>query len=137
MSGKRNGSVCIDEEFDIVTVRKAVREASMAIGFEGTDVTRIVTASSELARNVFHFAGSGKMRWHELKADRRAGIELTFEDKGPGIANIKQAKEMGYSTGKGLGMGVPGAERLMGEMEIQSKVGEGTTVTVRKWLSGV
>ena len=108
MSNRHNGSVRIDVEMDIVTVRKTVREAAMAIGFKGTDVTRIVTAASELARNVFHFAGSGNIRWHKIDANNNTGIELVFEDKGPGIPNIKQAEEKGYSTGKGLGMGLHG-----------------------------
>lgn len=137
MRKMQDGSVWIDVEMDIVTVRKAVREAAMTIGFKGTDVTRIVTAASELARNVFHFAGSGNMHWRKICLNRNSGIELIFEDKGPGIPDIKQAKEQGYSTEEGLGMGLPGAERLMGEMEIQSRAGMGTTVIVRKWLESI
>lgn len=125
--------VQIVDESHIVTVRKAIREAATRLGFGLTDVTRIVTAGSELARNVFHYAGSGVMRLNEMETGDKIGIQLVFEDHGPGIADIEQAFEPGYSTSGGLGMGLPGTRRLMDEMEIQSQVGIGTKVTVRKW----
>ena len=134
MSDMRQGEVNIQEEVDIVAVRKAVREASAAGGFGVTDVTRIVTSASELARNVYAYAGSGVMRWRLLNTNGRSGIELTFEDHGPGIADLDQAMTEGYTSGGGLGMGLPGSKRLMGEMEIESEPGKGTMVTVRKWL---
>ena len=133
MNHGRQGELRINSEMDIVSARKTVREVAASIGFGATDVTRIVTAASELARNVSLYAGSGVMRWSVLDNESRtAGIELVFEDHGPGIENIEQAMERGYTTGGGLGMGLPGAERLMGELEIQSEVGKGTTVTIRK-----
>lgn len=125
--------VRIQSESDIVAVRKAVRDAATRLGFRITDVTRIVTAASELTRNILRCAGSGITRWRTLDTGGSVGIELTFEDKGPGIADVEQAMQEGYSTGGGLGMGLPGTKRLMDEMEIQSEVGKGTTVTVRKW----
>ncbi|MCE5250025.1 anti-sigma regulatory factor [bacterium] len=128
------GTVKIESEGDIVAVRKTVREISCECGFGITDVTRIVTAASELARNVYHYAGHGDMLWHILEISDSIGIELIFIDQGPGIEDIDQAMEMGYTTGKGMGLGLPGSKRLMGELEIQSQVGKGTTVTVRKWL---
>jgi len=134
MTDKPEGTVKIESEGDIVAVRKTVREISCECGFEITDVTRIVTAASELARNIYHFAGSGDMLWHILETSESIGIELTFVDRGPGIEDIDKAMELGYTTGKGLGLGLPGAKRLMGELEIQSQLGKGTTVTVRKWL---
>ena len=134
MSDMHQGEVKIQEEVDIVAVRKAVREASAAGGFGVTDVTRIVTSASELARNVYAYAGFGVMRWRLLNTNGRSGIELTFEDHGPGILNLDQAMTEGYTSGGGLGMGLPGSKRLMGEMEIASEAGKGTTVTVRKWL---
>jgi serine/threonine-protein kinase RsbT len=124
----------ITSENDIVMARKVVREASTALGFGLTDVTRIVTAASELTRNIYHYAKSGIMHWRSLNQGVRVGLELTFEDNGPGIADIEKAMEPGYSTGKGLGMGLPGSKRLMDEMTIESTVGKGTTVVVRKWL---
>ncbi|MGD2105561.1 MAG: anti-sigma regulatory factor [Anaerolineae bacterium] len=137
MTHQYDGQVNIESEGDIVVLRKTVRDTARALGFGVTDVTRIVTAASELTRNVYLYAGSGTMRWRQLKKNNdTTGIELIFEDHGPGIANIEQALEPGYSTGGGLGLGLPGAKRLMDEMEIHSEVGEGTLVTVKKWLRG-
>jgi serine/threonine-protein kinase RsbT len=133
MPDERQGQVRIDSEGDIVTDRKIVRDAAVAMGFSVTDVTRIVTAASELTRNVFRYAGSGMLYWQRLSASDRLGIELTFEDHGPGIPDIEQAMEIGYTTGGGLGLGLPGARRLMDEMKVESKAGKGTRVTVRKW----
>jgi serine/threonine-protein kinase RsbT len=128
------GEFKIGTESDIVTARRFVREAAAALGFGIVDVTRIVTAASELTRNIYHYAGSGVMRWRPLNQGGRTGLELVFEDHGPGIPDVEKAMEMGFSTGKGLGLGLPGAKRLTDEMTIQSKPGEGTTVQVRKWL---
>ena len=124
----------IKTEGDIVAARRTIRDAAAAIGFGQTDVARIVTASSELARNVFRYAGEGTMRWKGLAQSDRVGIEVVFADHGPGIPDIAMAMREGYSTGGGMGMGLPGAKRLMDEMEIQSAAGEGTRVTLRKWL---
>jgi serine/threonine-protein kinase RsbT len=133
MKDEREGKVRINSEGDLVTARKTVRDAAMAMGFGMTDVTRIVTAASELTRNVFRYAGSGVMYWRKLNSGDHVGLELTFEDSGPGIPDIEQALEMGYTTSGGLGLGLPGAKRLMDEMEIDSEVGKGTRVTVKKW----
>jgi serine/threonine-protein kinase RsbT len=126
--------VAIQNEGDIVYARRVVREAAVQTGFGLTDVTRIVTASSELARNLIKYAGHGVMSWRTIQNENRAGIELQFIDQGPGIPDVNLALQEGYSTGDGLGMGLPGAKRLMDELEIQSLVGKGTTVTMRKWL---
>lgn len=123
----------INTERDILAARHAVREAATELGFGQTEVTRIVTASSELARNVFKYAGKGVMRWSSIEAGGRSGLELEFSDKGPGIKDLDLAMQEGYSTGGGLGMGLPGARRLVDEFEIQSAPGEGTRVTLRKW----
>ena len=133
MTASPAGELAIQAESDIVAARRAVREAATQLGFGLTDVTRIVTAASELARNVFKYAGEGVMRWQPLEEGSRRGMEVRFEDHGPGIADVGRALEEGYSTGGGLGMGLPGARRLMDEMEIRSTVGEGTTVVLRKW----
>jgi serine/threonine-protein kinase RsbT len=124
----------IESEGDLVMARRAVRDVATALGFGITDVTRIVTAASELTRNIYQYAGSGVVRWQSLNAGGRIGIELTFEDQGPGIPDVAKAMESGFTTGKGLGLGLPGAKRLMDEMTIESQVGKGTTVQVRKWL---
>jgi serine/threonine-protein kinase RsbT len=133
MTGGVQGEVRIDDESHLVMVRTTVRDVASRLGFGITDVTRIVTAASELARNVFRYAGSGVMRWHTLDAGGSVGIELVFVDRGPGIPDIEQALQEGYTTAKGMGMGLPGAKRLMDEFAIQSAVGQGTTVTVRQW----
>ena len=134
MNEPRQGEFRITSENDIVMARKVVRDAATALGFGLTDVTRIVTAASELTRNIYHYAQSGIMRWRVLNQTAKTGLELTFEDHGPGIPDVAKAMEAGFSTGKGLGMGLPGAKRLMDELTIQSTVGQGTTVVVRKWL---
>jgi serine/threonine-protein kinase RsbT len=134
MNQPREGEFRIESESDIVTARKLVRNAASALGFSITDVTRIVTATSELTRNIYHYAGSGMMRWRLLTAGDAVGLELTFEDCGPGIPDVAKAMESGFSTSKGLGLGLPGAKRLMDEMTVRSEVGKGTTVRVRKWL---
>jgi serine/threonine-protein kinase RsbT len=134
MSDAPMGDVYINSEGDLVTARKIVRHAALTIGFGVTDVTRIVTAASELTRNVFRYAGTGVMHWRQVNTSGCVGIELTFEDHGPGIPDIEQAMAAGYTTGGGLGLGLPGAKRLMDEMEITSQVGQGTRVTVKKWL---
>jgi serine/threonine-protein kinase RsbT len=127
------GEVSIGNEPDIVVARRSVREVTGRLGFGVTDVTRIVTAASELARNALKYAGGGVMRWRVVEKDSLVGIELGFEDKGPGITDIAQALVEGYSSAGGLGMGLPGAKRLMDEMEINSEAGKGTRVIVRKW----
>jgi serine/threonine-protein kinase RsbT len=134
MKNPLEGDCRIGTEGDIVTARRFVREAAVALGFGIIDVTRIVTAASELTRNIYHYAGSGTMRWRSVRQGALAGLELVFQDRGPGIADVEQAMEMGFSTGKGLGLGLPGAKRLMDEMTIESTPGKGTTVLVRKWL---
>ena len=126
--------ITIIHESDIVAVRKSVRDTATALGFGITDVTRIVTATSELARNVYTYAGSGTTRLRRLYVDGRIGIELTFDDDGPGIADVEQAMEAGYTTGSGLGLGLPGAKRLMDEIDVRSNVGKGTKVIIKKWL---
>lgn len=133
MSPPAENEVVIKTESDIVLTRRAVRETASSLGFGITDTTRIVTAASELARNIFKYAGEGVMILRSLKGADRTGIELQFVDHGPGIPSIQQALEEGYSTSGGFGMGLPGTKRLMDEMDIQSAVGQGTTITIKKW----
>ena len=133
MSTEPQKEMPIRSEGDIVTTRRTVREVAQRLGFGITDVTRIVTATSELARNIVLYAGAGVIRWRELGKSSRVGVELTLEDNGPGITDIEQAMQEGYTTSGGLGLGLPGTKRLMDEFEIASEVGRGTRVTVRKW----
>jgi serine/threonine-protein kinase RsbT len=133
MNTEQAGEVPIHSESDIVATRRTVRTAATQLGFGVTDITRIVTAASELARNIFLYAGSGIMRWQVLDTGSKVGIELMFEDSGPGITDVEQAMQAGYTSGGGLGMGLPGAKRLMDELEIASELGKGTIVTAKKW----
>jgi RNA polymerase sigma factor (sigma-70 family) len=118
---------------DIVTARQAVRELAARAGFAGTDLTLIATAISEVARNIVRFASCGEVTVEVLDEPLR-GLQLVARDTGPGIANIEQALADGYSTNTGLGIGLPGARRLMDEFAVASEVGRGTTVTMTKWL---
>lgn len=133
MSDHAKQTLHISGEHDIVAARNLVRQTAISAGFGFTDVTRIVTAASELVRNAFRYAGGGVMRWRELDANGQVGIELIVEDQGPGIPDVARAMQAGYTTSGGLGQGLPGAKRLMDEMEIKSQLGKGTEVTIRKW----
>lgn len=135
MKGQQEkGSIQIETSTDIVRVRRKVREVATTLGFSITDVARIVTAASELARNIVQFAGSGVMQWTVLRRNKLIGIQLIFVDRGPGIPDVELAMKEGYSSGNGLGMGLPGVKKLMDEMEIKSKVGKGTKIKIVKWL---
>jgi serine/threonine-protein kinase RsbT len=134
MAPTGSDELSIESESDVVGARRAVRDAAIQVGFGQTDVTRIVTAASELARNTFKYGGGGIMRCRPIQIGERSGIELQFLDRGPGIPNLSLAMENGFSTSGGLGLGLPGAKRLMDEMNIESQPGTLTVVTVRKWL---
>ncbi|MHC1760091.1 MAG: anti-sigma regulatory factor [Negativicutes bacterium] len=129
----RQGKISISRESDVIVVRQTVRKITIFIEMGLTDTTRVVTAASELARNVFLYGKSGFMHWQIIDNHNCRGIELVFVDQGPGIPDIEQALQEGYTTSKGLGMGLPGSRRLVDEMEIVSNVGKGTTVTIKKW----
>lgn len=118
---------------DIVLVRQVVREWAIGLKFGLVDQTKIVTAASELARNTFDYGKGGSMKIESLEDGLKKGLRLTFEDQGPGIADMDLALTDGYTTGGGLGMGLTGSKRLVSEFDIKSKVGEGTTVTITKW----
>ena len=125
----------IHNDLDIVTARVAGREMAQEMGFGVIDQARVATAISELARNVVLYADRGEVVLREVAGkDGRRGIEVVVKDEGPGIEDVKLALRNGYSTGRGFGMGLPGTRRLMDEFEIETVVGEGTKVTVRKWL---
>lgn len=125
--------VPIDRDGDIVTARQKGRELAAVAGFSGSDLTIIATAISEIARNIVVYAQKGEMIIAVLQDGARRGISIVAQDQGPGIPDIEQAMRDGFSTGKSLGLGLPGARRLMDEFELLSDVGKGTTVTMRKW----
>ena len=119
---------------DVVTARQRGRELAMELGFKGSDLTVIATAISEIARNIVSYAERGDITLSVRTMGGRRGISIVARDAGPGIPDIGKAMEDGFSTGKSLGLGLPGAKRLMDEFQIESQVGVGTTVTMGKWL---
>ena len=118
---------------DIVTVRQLVRSRAIDAGFSLVDQTKIVTAASELARNALDYGGGGSVTIESVDEGSRKGLRLTFEDSGPGIPDIELALRDGYTTGRGLGLGLSGARRRVNEFQLQSTPGEGTRVTVTRW----
>jgi len=133
MKDKSTPPIEIASTEGIVAVRQKVRELASKMGFGTVDQTRIATAVSELARNLHQFAGKGRVTISSLEGDRK-GIQIVCEDDGPGIADVELAMTDGYSTVKSLGLGLPGAKRLMDEFQIESEPGKGTKVTITKWL---
>lgn len=118
---------------DVVVVRQLVRTRAIEAAFSLVDQTRIVTAASELARNTLDYGGGGQARIEILNEGPRTGLRMTFEDTGPGIPDVELALQDGYTTGRGLGLGLGGARRLMNEFRIESKRGEGTRVVAVRW----
>ena len=114
-------------------MRQAVRENAVRQGFSIVEQTKIVTAASELARNILNYGGGGEMILQALQEGVRRGIKLDFIDRGPGIADIELAMKDGYTTGGGMGLGLGGAKRLSSEFNIDSKLGAGTRVTITRW----
>jgi serine/threonine-protein kinase RsbT len=126
--------VPVGRDVDIVEARQKGRELATRLGFSGGDLAMIATAISELARNIIEYADKGEIVLSVTQQGARQGIVVVARDEGPGIPNIEQAMQDGFSTGKSLGLGLPGAKRLMDEFEIASEPGKGTIVTMRKWV---
>jgi serine/threonine-protein kinase RsbT len=120
-------------EQDVVSVRQAVRAAMSEMGFSIVDRTKMVTAASELARNVMDYGGGGVVRMERLTEGVRVGLRLAFVDDGPGIADLDLAMTDGFSSGDGLGLGLSGSRRLVNEFDIVSSLDRGTTVTITRW----
>src|SRR5256885_1183962 len=118
---------------DIVEARQFARQLAMEMGFSGSDVTRIASAISEIARNILDYAREGEIEFHAV--NRGEGLLITARDRGPGIADLSLAMQYGYSSGNGLGVGLPGARWLMDDFNIESSPGKGTVVTMTKWLA--
>lgn len=123
----------VNSASDIVRVRQRVREVSIQLKFGLVDQTKMVTAASELARNVLVHGKGGRCRIQVVENGTHQGLRLVFEDDGPGIPDIELAMKDGYTTGGGLGLGLSGSKRLVSDFEIQSQVGKGTTVTITRW----
>ncbi len=126
--------VLITSALDIVTARQRGRSLATELGFEGTEVTLVAAAISEVARNIVEYAKSGEILFQPVKNGTKQGLCVVARDQGPGIADVVQAMQYGYSTRRGLGVGLPGAKLLMDEFDIVSKLGAGTTITMKKWL---
>jgi len=127
-------SVPIEHEGDIVTARQKGRELAAASGLSVTEQTLVATAISEVARNIVVYAQRGEVVLAALEDHGRRGVQVVARDEGPGISNPELAMRDGYSSSNSLGMGLPGAKRLMDEFELSSTVGKGTTITMRKWV---
>ena len=128
-------SVSILTEWDIVAARQMGRSEAKAIGFGAVDQARITTAISELARNIYLYAEQGSVTIGRFEKEDKVGIRIVAEDYGPGISDVQLVLQDGYSSSYGLGAGLPGVKRLMDEFDIQTEVGEGTKITIVKWLS--
>lgn len=126
----------IEKEQDVVPFRNRVKEYAVKIGMSLLNQTKLITAASELVRNMLKYANGGVVLIEAINQGKDNGVRLTFQDKGPGIKDITLAMKDGYTTGKSLGVGLPGAKRLVNEFDIKSTMGEGTTVTIIKWKNG-
>ena len=133
MGVRRHETVAVRSDADVVRIRQRVREWARQEGFGLVDQTKIVTAASELARNTVHYGGGGSLRLEVLNEGPRVGLQLTFQDHGPGIADLELAMQDGYTTGVGLGLGLGGAKRLSHEFDIKSRPGKGTCVRIARW----
>ena len=128
-----NGSLPLRSEEDIVASRQKVRALTQQLKFSLVDQTKMITAASELSRNTLVHGGGGTMAWEVIEEGVRRGLRLRFEDEGPGIADVKLALTDGWTSGGGMGLGLPGSKRLVHEFDIQSAAGQGTCVSIVRW----
>ena len=125
--------VAIRTDADVVTARQEARTMGAELGLSSTDLTLLATAISEIARNITTYAGEGEVALRVVERGGRRGVEVVASDKGPGIADLELAMQDGYTTGKGLGLGLPGARRLVDEFELRTALGSGTSIRLVKW----
>lgn len=126
----------IIKEQDVVPLRNRVKDYGVKVGMSILNQTKLITATSELVRNLLKYGGGGRVIVEQVSNGRDNGVRVTFIDNGPGINDIQLAMKDGYSTGKSLGLGLPGTKRLVNEFDIQTEVGKGTTVMIIKWKNG-
>jgi serine/threonine-protein kinase RsbT len=132
---ERVRNIEIETERDIVLCRRVSREMARELGFNLVDQTRITTTASELARNIYEYAKSGEVAFEVVNSESGlTGLQMVYKDTGPGIENLSSALDEGWTSHRGMGLGLPGSKKLMDEFSIESEVGVGTTVTVVKWL---
>jgi serine/threonine-protein kinase RsbT len=133
MTVRSSGTQPIHIEQDVVLARQTARKLATECGKRLIDLTKMVTAVSELARNTMVYGGGGDMDWQILDEDHKVGLRLTFRDEGPGIADIKLAMTDGWTSGSGMGLGLTGAKRLVEEFELETEPGKGTRITITRW----
>lgn len=133
MTVRSSGSQPIHIEQDVVLARQLTRKLATECGMRLIDLTKLVTAVSELARNTMVYGGGGDMDWQILEEGSRTGLRLVFRDEGPGIPDIKLAMTDGWTSGSGLGLGLTGAKRLVEEFELDTEPGKGTRITITRW----
>jgi serine/threonine-protein kinase RsbT len=133
MTTARRERLTLSTNDQVVTVRQRAREFALDAKLSLVDQTKLVTAASELARNMVVYGGGGTVTIELVEADGRLGVKITFDDQGPGIADVAQALRDGYTTGGGLGLGLGGAKRLVHDFELRSEAGRGTTVVITRW----
>lgn len=129
-------TVEVNKEQDTIFLRNRVKECATKTGMGLVNQTKLITAASELVRNMLRYAGNGIVIIETISKGRESGIKLVFKDNGPGISDIALAMKDGFSTGKSLGLGLPGTKRLVSEFDIQSTPGKGTVITIIKWKNG-
>jgi len=133
LSNDTQGSVPLRSEADIVTCRQMVRKLVVQLKFSLVDQTKMITAASELSRNTLVYGGGGEMQWELVTDMLKQGLRLRFKDQGPGIPDMALALKDGWTSGKGMGLGLSGSKRLVHEFELESTVGVGTCVSVTRW----
>ena len=133
MTLRSSGTHPIHIEQDVVMARQTARKLATECGMRLIDLTKLVTAVSELARNTMVYGGGGDMDWQILEENGRVGLRITFRDEGPGIPDIKLAMTDGWTSGSGLGLGLTGAKRLVNEFELDTEPGKGTRITITRW----
>ena len=133
MSVERVGTLLLESEQHVVASRQTVRALCQLLKFSLVEQTKMITAASELSRNTLIHGGGGRMRWEVLQVGLRMGLVLHFEDEGPGIADMKLAMTDGWTSGSGMGLGLPGSKRLVSDFAVESSPGQGTRVSITKW----
>ncbi|MBU1361944.1 MAG: anti-sigma regulatory factor [Gammaproteobacteria bacterium] len=133
MDAEASGTLPLDSEHNIVASRQLVRTLCQQLKFSLVDQTKMITAASELSRNTLVHGGGGQMRWEILDRNGKRGLQLHFEDEGPGIADLKLALTDGWTSGGGMGLGLPGSRRLVNDFVIHSERGQGTRVSITRW----
>ena len=133
MTVRSSGTQPIHIEQDVVLARQTARKLATECGMRLIDLTKMVTAVSELARNTMVYGGGGDMDWQILDEDHKVGLRLTFRDEGPGISDLKLAMTDGWTSGSGMGLGLTGAKRLVEEFELDTEPGKGTRITITRW----